>query len=125
MIEDRADFFHHHVRPIQTPFRVPLGLMALVLFSPICAGAIRTVRGDKAIGKTAPDFIKIDVEGMEMDVLHGLEMTVGTHKPTMFVEVFNANEQAFLTWLKKMNYDVIETFRRYKLANNYLVKPMA
>jgi FkbM family methyltransferase len=35
----------------------------------------------------APHFIKIDVEGMELDVLTGAQQTIATHAPAMFIEI--------------------------------------
>ena len=35
----------------------------------------------------APDFVKIDVELMELDVLRGMQRTIDRHKPQLFVEI--------------------------------------
>ena len=40
-----------------------------------------------------PDFVKIDVEGLEMDVLLGMNETVERHKPKIFVELHGVNKQ--------------------------------
>jgi hypothetical protein len=34
-----------------------------------------------------PDFIKIDVEGLEMDVLLGMGKTIKNYKPKLFIEI--------------------------------------
>jgi len=38
-----------------------------------------------------PDFIKIDVEGVEMDVLDGMIETLTNYKPELFIEVHGVN----------------------------------
>lgn len=40
-----------------------------------------------------PDFVKIDVEGLEMDVLHGMSETIEAHKPKLFIEVHGVDMQ--------------------------------
>jgi FkbM family methyltransferase len=41
-----------------------------------------------------PDFIKIDVEGMESEVLEGMENCAKTRKPELFIEVHGFNIEA-------------------------------
>jgi Methyltransferase FkbM domain len=36
--------------------------------------------------RLAPDFIKVDVQGWETQVLRGLETTIGRHQPLVMVE---------------------------------------
>jgi FkbM family methyltransferase len=38
-----------------------------------------------------PDFVKVDVEGMELDVLHGMCETVARRKPALYIEIHGAN----------------------------------
>lgn len=37
-----------------------------------------------------PDFIKIDVEGFELDVIHGAQETIKKHKPSIFIEIHSS-----------------------------------
>jgi FkbM family methyltransferase len=56
---------------------------------------IRTVRLDDDISEhalPAPGFVKIDVEGMELDVLRGAESTLRSCKPALFIELHGADE---------------------------------
>ena len=41
-----------------------------------------------------PDFVKIDVEGMELPVLHGLSETIARCKPKLFVEMHGVDFEA-------------------------------
>jgi FkbM family methyltransferase len=68
-----------------------------------CVG-LPVVRGDELLSRRRIDFLKIDVEGMEIDVLSGLQQTIEEQKPFIFVEVDNCNAEAFLEWTKANNY---------------------
>jgi FkbM family methyltransferase len=61
------------------------------------------------------DFIKIDVEGLEFDVLRGAEKTITRDKPVLFVEIFdhfkgrnyqNPYYRDTLAWLEAQGYAV-------------------
>jgi FkbM family methyltransferase len=43
---------------------------------------------------SVPDFIKIDVEGMELDVLRGMRETIARWRPRLFVEIHGVGDQA-------------------------------
>ena len=86
-------------------------------------GSITLRRGDDLLADITPDFIKIDVEGMEMSVLSGLSGTVARCRPTFFVEVDNVNRDAFLQWVETNSYAVRARFRRYRANENFLIVP--
>jgi FkbM family methyltransferase len=86
-------------------------------------GNIEAHAGGDLFQDEAFDFIKIDVEGMEMKVLSGLEKTVNKHKPMMFIEVENDQSDAFMGWVEKMNYSVQNEWQRYENNKNYLIAP--
>ncbi len=51
------------------------------------------------------DFLKVDVEGMELDVLHGASETIGRCRPVISVEADREkNVPATLTWLRLNGY---------------------
>lgn len=88
-------------------------------------GEITLERGDVLLAGERFDFLKIDVEGMEMKVLSGLSGLIAATRPTIFVEVDRANQTAFDDWVKAVDYEVKEDFRRYRANVNYLVAPRA
>lgn len=56
---------------------------------------------------SSPDFVKIDVEGAEMDVLNGLTDVISIHHPRMLIATHNKECHSFvLDFLKKYNYSM-------------------
>lgn len=85
------------------------------------AGAVKLRKGDAFLADRRVDFIKIDVEGMEMDVLRGLAATIAASKPRLFVEVDNVNRDAFLAWVDANRYLVVDRFQRYLANENFML----
>lgn len=52
------------------------------------------------------DLIKIDVEGMELDVLRGGEKCIRKYRPVLFVEHLRCDKTALDEWLGQMGYEV-------------------
>ena len=86
-------------------------------------GNIPVTTGDILLADEAPDFIKIDVEGMEMLALAGLSHTLARTRPKMLIEVDQQNYAAFDEWRAAQGYDVAETFQRYATNKNFLLVP--
>ena len=86
-------------------------------------GQVRAVAGDTVLEGRQVDFIKIDVEGMEMRVLAGLERTIARCRPVIFVEVDEANREAFGAWVRRSDYSVKARHRRYPVNENFLLQP--
>ncbi|MEM7197219.1 MAG: FkbM family methyltransferase [Pseudomonadota bacterium] len=70
----------------------------------------------------APDLIKIDVEGSEMDVLYGAEKTITKHRPQLFIEVLDYNKDAFDRWVEDHGYRIVMDFP-YGYFYNFLLQP--
>jgi FkbM family methyltransferase len=60
------------------------------------------------------DLIKIDVEGMEIDVLAGAAKCIGERRPILFVEALKNDQSALRAWLEGAGYSV------YPLGQNFL-----
>jgi FkbM family methyltransferase len=89
------------------------------------AGALKVIPGDQALAGETVNFIKLDVEGMEIQALAGLAKTIARCRPTIFVEVDRANRAAFQDWVTANRYLVAARFRRYRVNENFLLQPLA
>lgn len=49
-----------------------------------------------------PDFIKIDVEGLELEVLEGAEKILKLYKPELFIEIHGANIKKWVNNARKI-----------------------
>lgn len=85
-------------------------------------GFIDVFPGDHIFENYPVDFIKIDVEGMELDVLQGFEKTIKKFKPTIFIEIDNNNEELFKNNIFEYGYEIINVFCMYTTCKNYLIK---
>jgi FkbM family methyltransferase len=52
------------------------------------------------------DFIKIDVEGMEMEVLAGAAQSIANHRPALLIETIKTDAETLSEWLVARNYKV-------------------
>ena len=86
-------------------------------------GDLEVVRGDDALRDINPDLLKIDVEGMEIMVLSGLEETIARAKPRILIEVDQANYDAFDAWVEKVGYQVTDVVQRYRSNKNFFLEP--
>lgn len=55
-----------------------------------------------------PDFIKIDVEGLELAVLHGMVQTINQHKPKLFIELHGVTNETVAVTLLEHGYQVYQ-----------------
>lgn len=86
-------------------------------------GDIAVFPADDLLAGETPAMIKIDVEGMELAVLGGLEQTIASHRPILLVEVDNENEDGFFAWAEGAGYVAQSTVQRYRLNKNHLMVP--
>jgi FkbM family methyltransferase len=52
------------------------------------------------------DFIKIDIEGMEMEALAGAAQSIANNKPALLIETIKANATTLREWLVARDYNV-------------------
>lgn len=53
-----------------------------------------------------PDFVKIDVEGLELDVLSGMAQTISQYRPEMHIELHGVQEEVVVKLLLAQGYNV-------------------
>ncbi|MEK5478179.1 FkbM family methyltransferase [Paenibacillus sp. FSL R5-0407] len=63
----------------------------------------------------APDLIKIDVEGDELNVLKGMSKILELNKPVLWIEIINNNFDEVDDFLSSLNYELVD-----KLNFNHL-----
>ncbi len=88
-------------------------------------GGIRTVRGDDVLAGMMPDLVKIDVEGMEREVLDGLAQTLQMARPALMVEVDNAREDWFRSWMDARGYRAVHVSDVTRTQKNFIAVPEA
>jgi len=73
-------------------------------------GEIETQTLDMLMGDDVVDFIKIDAEGMELDVLEGAASLIARDKPVIWVEVLRQNQMAFAqNWCRTAGYQIVDS----------------
>lgn len=85
---------------------------------------VNCTTGDDLLGEEPIDFIKIDVEGLALSVLNGLQHVIHLNRPAMFIELDDADYPRFETWLEKNRYVIDGRYVRYETRTNYLVMPV-
>jgi len=69
------------------------------------------------------DFLKIDVDGMEMAALEGLRLTINQYRPKIMIEVSNEFTEQFRRFLREINYEIRQQIVRGG-DGNYLISPI-
>ncbi len=85
------------------------------------SGDIPTVAADTVVGDRRADFIKIDVEGMELQVLRSMDETIARDRPRIFVEVDENNRSEFEAWVAASDYTSVQRYKRYPENENHLL----
>lgn len=70
---------------------------------------IKIIKGDTAFKYNQIDFIKIDVEGFELNVVKGLKNSIKKYKPLLLIEIekrHNPNFKKIFDLLNKKNYQI-------------------
>lgn len=86
-------------------------------------GDLTVRRGDDVFHDLMPDFVKIDVEGMEIQVLAGLENLIARARPVMMVEVDEKNVSPFVEWMETHAYDEYSATSVGDMVANHIIVP--
>ncbi|WP_147463486.1 FkbM family methyltransferase [Cellulomonas triticagri] len=74
-------------------------------------GPIEVVRLDDEVLPGPPTLVKIDVEGMEVEVLRGAESMIATHRPSIYVECRTRDDLSQLDrWAAAHHYVLCDEF---------------
>ncbi len=106
---------HGMLRPVHS---LTAGLGA-THFVPDPVGNVAVVPLDDLLSGQV-DFIKIDVEGMEMQALAGAASLIAAQHPTLYVEVVDEGVAEFMAWVDRNGYRVEKLFPD-KTHCNYLL----
>lgn len=106
----------------ETPDADNLGATALM---PDRAGDLRVVTLDALLGDMRVDFLKIDAEGMELDVLAGAARTIARDRPVIWIEIQRPNILAFAQgWCRANGYRLADSVP-YVHTMDYFAVPEA
>jgi FkbM family methyltransferase len=83
-------------------------------------GSVPIVTGDNALEGISFDLIKIDVEGMENQVLTGMAGILARSDALVFVEVLLGNIDATIAQMRKLGYLYREAYQRYGRCLNLI-----
>lgn len=95
-----------------------------VLIPDPSTGGIELTTGDTILDAEEVNFIKIDVEGLELSVFSGLSKTISRCRPAVFVEVQNGGKDNFFSLVNSLSYKISEKYARYPEMTNYLITPV-
>lgn len=59
------------------------------------------------LGLNRVDFIKLDIEGMEPDALHGARKTIEDHQPYMLIEWIKCGKEPIEAFLAEVGYETV------------------
>jgi FkbM family methyltransferase len=104
------------LRPIAS---VTAGLGA-THFAADTAGEIRLVTLDGLLDGRV-DFMKLDVEGMEMEALSGAAGLIAAQRPVLYVEVLDTAIGRFMAWVDEHEYRIERLFPDKTHCNYFLI----
>jgi predicted O-methyltransferase YrrM len=82
---------------------------------------INNTTGDDLFASEHFDLIKLDVDGIELDVLQGLAATIERCRPLLFINVKEAKKEEFIARLKDWHFDVLSEVQAKPDTTNLLV----
>lgn len=116
--------------PVERPMDFIEAYRGVFKEEPMQHPTVQIVRGDSLFADEHIDFIKIDVEGMEIVCLEGFKETIRRSRPKIFIEIAQGNLTEFHAWLQSNDYQIIEKCENIHYnpndpssAENYMVIP--
>jgi hypothetical protein len=68
---------------------------------------VPAIRGDDLLQAwRTPDFIKMDVEGAELDALRGCDTVLANCRPIFYIEVAPENQQSVTQLFREYDYEI-------------------
>jgi len=101
-----------------------LGGTSVKIITETAPGAIPVQTGDDILAGRSVDFVKIDVEGSEMQALTGLQRTVDVCRPVVAVEVAPVCRDDFTEWCANNRYRIERSFQMYRGIWTYVCLPL-
>jgi len=88
----------------------------------VAGGTIPVVPLDSLFANTWIDFLKIDVEGWELDALEGARALIERCRPAIYIEIWNRNLDPFKAWCERVGYQG-RWMASYVNAVNFFIAP--
>ncbi|WP_454817860.1 FkbM family methyltransferase [Labrys neptuniae] len=85
-------------------------------------GPLVIVRGDDLFASEDFDLVKVDVEGMELEVLGGLDGLIERCRPLLFIEVRDDHETTLERLLASWHYRIMRRSRMYEGLTNVVAR---
>lgn len=82
---------------------------------------VEIVAGDDLLKDKKVDFIKMDIEGMEMWALKGLKETIDRCRPNIYIEVDGKNYKEFDEWVKENKYRIVWRDSYFDVNSDYML----
>lgn len=99
---------------------------------------VKTIKLDDLKFKNKISFIKIDVEGHELEIIEGAQKTLAEHRPNLLIEIEERHTGIALSesidYIKKLNYQPyifqnnslikVNNFEKLNNVNNFIFSPL-
>lgn len=85
-------------------------------------GPVRVVPGDMLLKNKKIDFIKIDAEDHDIEVLQGLQKTIENCRPKLFIEIYDYKYSELEKFMNDVGYTSVDSYKRYEKTTNYFLK---
>ena len=85
-------------------------------------GSVTVYPADMLFPETKFDFVKIDAEGMEINVLKGMVNILERGVSILFVEVLLTHRSEVIHMLEEQGYTFIDEYQRYEKCTNVIFR---